>query len=100
MKSWFLAQVPKFLEEFDRTLPGVSCLTIYDNSSNHGCDAKDALRCPKDGFNRNAGGKNPPCMRGGFYHSIDCSIVQQSMYFKNGDVILYQIEKDHPIGNG
>ena len=48
-------------------------------------------------------------MRNGFYQTrqrehIDGStidlMVEQSMYFKNGDHILYQIEVDHPIGNG
>ena len=88
----FIQQVPIFLAEFDKKLPNITCCAIYDNSSNHGCDPKDALRVEKDGFNKFAGGKNRPIMRDGFFMN-GATKVNQSMFFKKGDTILF------PTGN-
>jgi hypothetical protein len=93
----FITQVAEFLAEFDRKLPGKIACAIYDNSSNHGCDPVDALRVDKPGFNKFAGAKHVPIMREGFYHRVleDGTVerVPQSMFFRDGDTVLY------PIGN-
>ena len=103
----FVAQVPLFLAEFDRKLPGVSACCIYDNSSNHGSDPPDALRIDKAGFNKFPRGKNRPIMRDGKYDRVTvavkvgteqstttCESVVQSMFFQNGDRVLTPIGKD------
>jgi hypothetical protein len=81
----FVAQVPRFLSEFDEKLPGRCCCCIYDNSSNHGCDPPDALRIDKAGFNKYAGGKNRPVLREGYFtrdlEEGEVEMCRQSMFF-------------------
>jgi hypothetical protein len=90
-----LQQIPIHLAAHDRDFPGTVARDTYDNSSGHGCFAKDALRVEKMNIYPGGPTKKDEWRQGWYMNGNEK--INQNMYFKPGDILLVNcmIEKQH-----
>lgn len=87
-------QAKLHLDEFEDTFPDFDCVVVYDNSTGHNCQPKEALDIAK--LNKFPGGKNIKVMRKGRFIRKNIA-VSQSMYFKVGDILYCSIKIETDI---
>lgn len=78
----------EFLHEFH---PEVAACDTYDNSSGHGCMAKDALNIDKLNISPGMNRKTDVLIRDGYY-TIDGTKIVQNFFFKVGDTLRVSIK--------
>jgi hypothetical protein len=78
----------EFLHEFH---PEVAACDIYDNSSGHGCMAKDALNIDKLNISPGMNRKTDVLIRDGYY-TIDETKIVQNLFFEIGDTLRVVIK--------
>jgi hypothetical protein len=95
-----MKQAMEHLEAMCRRFPDVVTCDVYDNSTGHGCMAKDALSTDKINLKPGYARKGQFCCRPGYHkdHATGAR-TYQSMKFKAGDILAIDIKKDAKLSN-
>ncbi len=86
-----MKQAQEHLEGLLKFHPEVAACDIYDNSSGHGCMAKDALNIDKLNISPGMNRKTDVIIRDGFY-TVQGALKVQSFFFRVGDTLKVTIK--------